>query len=151
MRLRNQSSGCIRGLKPLGWGLLLSALALLPGCPFRPDYSAAAEACALFHRQVDGGQYGSVYDGAATGLRSSLDRERLVGFLRRITRKMGKCDGATVGFAGYKVGSPGIFIMTRATRRYANGQLSEQFVWLMVGGKPTLFRYNADSRLLLTD
>ena len=38
-----------------------------------------------------------------------------------------------------------------SSRTCANGKLEEQFVWLMIGGKATLLKYNANNPLLLTD
>jgi hypothetical protein len=113
---------------------------LLAGCSSRQDYEAATAACGVFHQQVDTGQYGSVYDRAIPAFRTSLSRERLVGFLSRIARKMGKCDGATVTSSGSRSTLSGTFVTITATRMCANGTLGEQFIWEMADGKAKLLR-----------
>ena len=64
---------------------------------------------------------------------------------------MGKCGEATVAFGGYEVSASGTFVTTRSTRVCANGTLGEHFVWVMVGEKAKLLKYNADNPLLLID
>jgi hypothetical protein len=151
MRRRINALAHDLGLALLRLGLLLPAVVFSSGCSVKPDYRAATDACGLFHRQVDRGEYGPIYDNAVPAFQASLDRERLVAFLGRIARKMGKCDEATLGFAGYQFTTSGTFVTTTARRVCANGSLSEQFVWLMVGSKAKLVKYNANSPLLLTD
>jgi len=126
-------------------------LIFLSACSPKADFSSAKDACVLFHRRVDRSDYGSVYDAAADGFRTSQNRELFVGFLKRVARKLGKCDDATISLSGVRATFSGTFLMTEATRTCANGQLQEQFVWQMVRGEARLVRYNANSPLLLTD
>ena len=100
---------------------------------------------------MDGGEYSAVYDIAAKGFQAAGTRDNLVGFFRRVNRKMGKCGEGPVTFGGYQATTSGTFVTTTSARVCTNGTLSEQFVWLMVGGKATLLKYNADNPLLLTD
>ena len=100
---------------------------------------------------MDGGEYAAIYDTSAKGFQESAPRENLIGLFKRINRKMGKCGAAPAAFGGYQATTSGTFVTTTASRACANGALSEQFTWLMIGGKATLLKYNASSPLLLTD
>jgi hypothetical protein len=100
---------------------------------------------------MDQGEYGAIYDTAAKGFQGSGTRENLVGFFKRVNRKMGKCGDSPVTFGGYQATTSGTFVTITSLRACANGALREEFVWLMVGGRATLLRYNANNPLLLTD
>ena len=150
MRQRNRLHGGLFGACTRAFLLVLGAAALA-GCSVKANFGSAKEACDRFHEQVDAGQYGAVYESTSRGFQASTDRERLVGFLGRVGRKMGKCGQATVTFGGYQATTSGTFVTTTAARTCANGRLSERFMWVMDGGKAKLLRYNADSPLLLTD
>jgi len=121
------------------------------GCSFSADYADANNATEAFHHLVDGGEYAAIYDTSAQGFQKSATRENVIGFFTRIHRKMGKCAAAPAAFGGYQATTSGTFVTTTSSRVCANGTLSEQFIWLMIGGKATLLKYNADNPLLLTD
>lgn len=121
------------------------------GCSFSADYGDAKNATEVFHRLMDGGEYAAIYDTSAKDFQASGTRENLIGFFKRINRKMGKCGAASAAFGGYQATTSGTFVMTTSSRSCANGALSEQFTWLMIGGKATLIKYNANNPLLLTD
>jgi len=124
---------------------------LLSGCSFSADYSDAKNATEGFHRLMDRGEYAAIYDNAAKGFQASGTRENLIGFFKRVNRKLGKCGDGPVTFGGYQATTSGTFVTMTSSRMCANGTLSEEFVWLMVGSKATLLRYNANNPLLLTD
>ena len=126
------------------------AAILLYGCSFSADYGDAKNPTEVFHRRMDRGEYAAIYDAAAKGFQASTT-ENLVGFFKRVNRKMGKCGEAPVAFGGYQATTSGTFVTVTSSRTCANGLLSEDFVWLMVGGRATLLRYNANNPLLLTD
>jgi len=108
-------------------------------------------ATAAFHRSVDSGEYGAIYDAAAKGLQATAPRDNLIAFLTRVNRKMGKCGEAKVVFGGYQATPSGTFVTVTSSRVCVNGKLDEQFVWLANGGKVALLKYNANNPLLLTD
>ena len=129
---------------------IVAALALL-GCSFSADYGDAKNATEVFHRLMDGSEYAAIYDTSAKRFQESATRENMIGFFKRINRKMGKCDAAPAAFSGYQATTSGTFVTTTSSRMCANGTLSERFTWLMIGGKATLLGYHANSPLLLTD
>jgi len=100
---------------------------------------------------MDGGKYAAIYDTASKGFRATGTRDTYIGFFTRISRKMGKCGGATVAFGGYNAGTSGTFVTVTSSRMCANGTLGERFVWQMIGGEATLASYSAGSPLLMTD
>ena len=130
---------------------LAAVLVLSVGCSVKANYADAIRASTVFHLLMDRGEYAAIYDTAARGFQQSISRDVLMRFLSRVSRKVGKCQGANVGFGGYVANTSGTYVTTTASRTCANGPLSEQFVWLMVGGKAILLQYNANSPLLLTD
>ena len=121
------------------------------GCSFSGDFNDAKNATEVFHRLMDGGEYAAIYDTSAKGFQESATRENLIGFFKRVNRKMGKCGEGAAAFGGYQATTSGTFVTTTSSRTCANGGLSEQFTWLMIAGKATLLKYNAISPLLLTD
>jgi hypothetical protein len=66
------------------------AAIMLSDCSFSTDYGDSKNATEVFHRMMDQGEYGAIYDAAARGFQASTTRENLVGFFKRVNRKMGK-------------------------------------------------------------
>jgi hypothetical protein len=131
-----------------GW---LVAVVLLIGCSAPQDFGAAKAATENFHRQADAAKYGEIYDASTKAMQKTLTRDQNIGFLTRISRKMGKCGETPVTFGGYQKTPSGTFITMRSSRSCENGKLEEQFVWVMIDGVPKLQGYNANNPLLLTD
>jgi hypothetical protein len=129
----------------------VAAVISLCSCSLSGNYSDAVNATKIFHGHMDGGDYTAVYDAATKGFQASGTRDNLIGFLTRVNRKLGKCGEATAAFGGYQATTSGTFVTMTSSRVCTNGTLNEQFVWLMIEGKATLLKYNANSPLLLTD
>jgi hypothetical protein len=127
-----------------------AAIALC-SCSFSTDYRDAVNATNIFHHRMDRGEYAAIYDTASKGFHTGGSRDTFIGFLTRINRKMGKCGEATIALGGYKGGTSGTFVTLTSWRVCSNGTLGEQFVWQMNGGEATLFHYDAENPLLLTD
>jgi hypothetical protein len=132
------------------FSLAISVIGLC-GCSVSARYSDAQKAIEVFHRLMDNSEYGAIYDNSAKGFQAAASRDVSIGFFSRINRKLGKCGTATTGFGGYQATTGGTYVTINSSRTCANGELDEQFVWLMVGDKATLLKYNANNPLLLTD
>ena len=100
---------------------------------------------------MDNGEYATIYEISAKAFRATATRDQLIGFFTRVNRKMGKCGESRASFGGYQATPGGTYVTINSSRTCANGKLEEQFVWLMIGGKATLLKYNANNPLLLTD
>jgi hypothetical protein len=127
------------------------ATVAITGCSYQADFGASKTATETFHHLMDRGEYAAIYDSSANGFRGSLNRENSVKFFARINRKMGVCEIAPATFGGYRVTPSATFVTVNSSRTCRNGTLEEQFVWLMIAGKPALLKYNANNPLLLVD
>ena len=65
---------------------------------------------------MDRGEYAAIYDNAAKGFQASGTRENLVGFLKRVNRKMGKCGDDPVTFGGYQATTSGNYVTMTSSR-----------------------------------
>ena len=115
------------------------------------DNAKTRDAIATFHRLVNQGDYGAIYDAASVTFKASGSRDQTIGFFSRINRKMGACQDLSLSVVGYQVNGGGTFVTANSTRRCANGTLGEQFIWQVINREPVLIRYNADNPRLLTD
>jgi hypothetical protein len=123
----------------------------LSGCSFSADYAAAQASCRDFHRQVDQGEYGSIYDAGLPAFQAGATKEQIVGMFSRVSRILGKCGEASVNFGGIQATTNGTFVTTTGARNCQNGVLGEKFVWQMKSGQALLVQYTATNPLLLTD
>jgi len=130
---------------------LAPVLLVLCGCSAKADYQAAKTASDNFHQEMATANYSAIYDSASSEFRSSGPRETLIGFLQRVNRKMGTCGEASQQGINVNYNTAGSFVTLSYSRKCANGELGEQFVWRIEGGKALLVRYNANSPVLLTD
>ncbi len=124
---------------------------LFSGCSSQKDFQQAERATDEFHMQFAKGSYGEIYDSSDKPIKTSATREQMIGMLQRINRKLGPCgDPNRQGFnVNYNTG--GTFVTMVYTRKCANGQLEENFVWRIQGGKPILYGYHFNSPVLATD
>ena len=131
--------------------MLVTCALFLLGCYSEADYNASKTTTRNFHQLMDRGEYEIIYASSDPGFQKNVSREDLGKFLARINRKMGACAEATEIFGGYQTMNVTAYVTVNALRVCKNGNLKEQFVWLMTAGRPTLVKNNADSPLLLSD
>lgn len=130
--------------------LLCAISFVLCGCSASSNFKAARAATEEFHRRMDAGGYGPIYDNSDERFHT-VSRDALIGFLTRVNRKMGTCGEAKLSFGGYQVNPSGTFVTVNASRSCANGTLAERFVWAQKPDGSWLVGYNASNPLLLTD
>ncbi len=151
--------GRLVGARPLEVFLLMSsasmvlALALvLSGCSLRSEYELAREASRAFDLLMDRREYTALYDQASARFQASATREQVVGYLARINRTIGRCEGESrISVISYNASSSGTWVTTRSLRNCANGALEEDFVWEISRRRAVLLHYSAESPLLLMD
>ena len=125
---------------------------VLCSCSASVDYRDAKNATDTFHHLFDSGQYAAIYSNASEGIQKGASRDQFLGFMSRVSRKMGKCaELSVVASARYQATTSGNFVIINSSRTCVNGKLDEQFAWQMIEGKATLFHYTVNSPLLLTD
>jgi hypothetical protein len=115
------------------------------------DNGKTRDAVAAFHRLVDQGDYGAIYDAASVTFKASGSRDQAIGFFSRVNRKMGACQDLSLSIVGYQINGGGTFITAHSARKCANGTLGEQFVWQLINRGPVLIRYTVDNPRLLAD
>lgn len=134
------------------WRLVyfVSALAMA-GCGFQREKDLAAKASAEFHQRLGAGEYDAIYDDSTDRFRT-VDRRTMVGYFRRINRKMGACTSFRPGAPGV-LASPktGTSITETFRTNCSNGEMRESFVWKIINDRAKLDQYAANSQLLLTD
>ncbi|HYL94140.1 MAG TPA: hypothetical protein VEW69_13395 [Alphaproteobacteria bacterium] len=124
---------------------------MFAGCSATAKIEDARKASETFHQNMSSGNYDVIYDSATKEFKAAGTRDQLVGFLKRVNRKMGTCTETTPGGWNINATTSGTFVTLGYTRNCANGKLEEQFIWKMENGKPMLQRYNANNPTLLTD
>jgi hypothetical protein len=124
---------------------------LFCGCSGQQDFQKAERATDEFHMQFAKGNYGEIYDASDSAIKTSATREQMIGMLQRINRKLGPCgDPNRQGF-NVNYHTSGRFVTMPYTRKCANGQLTENFIWRIQDGKPILYSYRFNSSVLATD
>jgi hypothetical protein len=129
----------------------ITLLLVTGGCSFRANSEAAETASTTFHQQMSAEQYEAIYDGATSAFKAAIGRETFSGLCKRIRRKMGTCQAASLTSSGFQTVPQGSFINLTYKRQCDNGTLAEQFVWQMISGKAVLNAFHADNPLLVTD
>jgi hypothetical protein len=123
----------------------------LCGCSTKADLQAATAASDNFHQQMASANFAAIYESTSDKFRTTTNRETLFGFLQRVNRKLGPCDQTSQQGFNVNYITVGKFVSLTYSRKCANAEVGEQFVWKIEGGKALLVRYNADSPVLLTD
>src|SRR4051812_3706986 len=107
----------------------MSLLPLLCGCSAKANVEDARKAVDQFHQQMSAGEYDAIYDSATETFRAAGSRDQMQGFFKRVNRKMGVCTDATQKHWYVNTTTSGTFVQLSYTRKCANGELREQFVW----------------------
>jgi hypothetical protein len=124
---------------------------LLCGCSAKVNVEDARKAVDQFHQRMSAGEYEVIYDSSTNAFKAAGSKDQMQGFFKRVNRKMGVCTEATQKSWNINATTSGTFVQLSYSRRCANGDLQEHFVWKMENGKPTLQGYNVNSPLLLAD
>ena len=131
---------------------LLGALVALlcVSCSPVADTNAAKEGVAEFHRAMDAGQHGAIYDASGEDLKSAIARDDFVAMLEGLRSKFGPYkSGKTVGWHD-NVGTAGHYVSLNHEAQFQAGPGNEEFVFRMEKGKPVLAGYHVKSNLLAT-
>jgi len=124
---------------------------LFCGCSSQEDFQKAERATDEFHMQFAKASYGEIYDASDSAVKTNATREQMIGMLQRINRKLGPCGDPQRQSFNVNYNTSGRFVTMVYTRKCANGQLAENFVWRIQDGKPILYGYHVKSPALATD
>ena len=124
---------------------------LLSGCSTQKDFQQAERATDEFHMQFAKGSYGEIYDTSDSAIKKSATREQMIAMLQRVNRKLGACGDPQRQSFVVNYNTNGTFVTMVYTRKCANGQLEENFIWRIQDGKPILYGFHFNSPVLATD
>ena len=124
---------------------------LFCGCSSQADFQKAERATDEFHMQFAKGSYGEIYDASDGAVKTSATREQMIGMLQKINLKLGPCGDPQRQSFNVNYNTSGRFVTMVYTRKCANGQLAENFVWRIQEGKPILYGYHFNSPASATD
>ncbi len=110
-----------------------------------------SQAIETFHQQLSAGDTTGILAAATPEFGASLPGETMNQFFSRIHRKMGVCSGWKSTRYMMNANTRGTFTDLGGTTHCENGDLQENFVWVMQGGHAVLQRYSANSPQLMVD
>ena len=109
----------------------------------------AERAVDQFHHQLDSRQYYEIYGGAADAYRRSIKQSDAIILYETVNRKLGSVMKSNQNGWGINYAPDGAMLSLAYTTEFIHGNATEQFVWIVVGNKASLYQYNINSRLLL--
>jgi hypothetical protein len=131
---------------------LLLAMISGVGCHPLQNYQAVEAATLEFHSRMATSADDAIYDTASNEFTEAATRKFIHAYFSRIRRKLGSCSVArtTSLLANSTFGSASMVTVQQETV-CVNGNLREAFIWRFEAGKPKLYRYIAESPVLLLD
>jgi len=127
-----------------------AAIALaLAGCSFGRSRAAAEAAVAHFHQELDQGHYQGIYQATAPQFRQATSDGQFVAILETIHERLGAASGADQTNWHYDYDNGTTTVTLDYNTRFASGQATEHFVWLMgEDDSARLLTYDIHSPLL---
>jgi hypothetical protein len=110
-----------------------------------------SQAIETFHQQLGAGDTDGILASATPEFRASLPGETMNKFFLRIRKKMGTCTGWRSTQYNINANTRGTFMNLGGTTHCENGDLQENFVWVMQDAHAVLQTYSANSPQLLVD
>ena len=127
-----------------GFGLLA-----LASCALGADQRLATEAVSRFHRLYNAENYSAIYTSADQAFQNAMSEADYVTFMSAVHRKLGSLKSSAD--AGWRVSQTlnGTQIALAFSSEFAEGAATEQFLFKMSSGKPSLIGYHINSPLLI--
>ena len=127
----------------------VGGLALLAGCSVNKDISHAMDGIAIFHRQLNAGQFDTIYAEADSQFKAGTAQADMVQLLSAIHRKLGDFQSGSQTGWNDNVNTGGHFLTIGYTAKYAGGSAEENFVYRMNGEQAALVGYHINSLALI--
>ena len=129
----------------------IAATFLLGGCGnARQSVEEARAALPAFHDELSLGDAGAIYDSASPEFRTATSRLAFLELGDSIRRRLGKVTGGKeTGWTAHSEGSRAWVDLTYQTA-FERGQGTENFTFVIIDGKVSLYAYRIDSPNLLT-
>lgn len=111
----------------------------------------AKQSVEQFHSQLDSEQYSAIYAAADDKFHSAVSEADFTKLLQAIHRKLGKVQDSNLKGENLSwYAGQGATVRLTYQTDFASGSGTEEFVWHIGGGHPTLYRYNINSNDLIT-
>lgn len=109
------------------------------------NYFLARSAVEQFHRELDQGEYDSIYENATDGFRAAGTHADQVKFLEMVHQKMG--NSGKMSGQGFHVNwrNNEVVVDQVYSTKFALGEAQESFIWVIEKDHPKLQSYRIDS------
>ena len=124
---------------------LLVLACAMSGCSMSANTATAEQGVAMFHSQLDAGQFAQMYQASSDGLKKITGEQEFVAFLEGVHGKLGATKSATQKDWKVNYLTRGTFVTLHYKTSYANGEADEEFVFLVDGQKASLEGYHMNT------
>ena len=124
------------------------AAAAVAACSMPVDRKPAEDAVHKFHGLLDAGQFETIYTASGDDLKATSPRHEFVALLTEVHRKLGPTTLFRQKRWTIDYGMSNAMLTLDYATRYAAGEASERFVYLMHGEKAVLVDYQIRSSAL---
>jgi hypothetical protein len=130
--------------------IVAAALGLaMGGCSAGQDKAIAEGGVARFHQMLDAGRYHDVYAGAADEFRQSGSEEAATRFMTLVHDRLGAVRRADQRGWRVNFATGGSVVSLSYSTEFASGRGTEDFVFRVRGGSPSLVGYHINSMDLM--
>lgn len=130
--------------------VLIIVIAFAMSCSLQRDKVTGETGVAKFHSQFNAGQYHEIYIQTDDGFRKATSEQQLTEYMEAVHRKLGEVkDAKQVGWrVNFTTAGSQVLLAYRTT--FAEGDATEEFVFIVNGNDSRLFKYNIQSPTLIT-
>jgi len=125
--------------------LVVAALIGLSGCSISQDKAAAEAGVARFRQQLDTGRYQEIYRTSGPEFRGTGSEEAGARFLQTVHDRLGTVRNARQTGWRLNFNSGGSVAVLNYETEFARGRGTEEFVFRLAEGQPTLIGYHINS------
>lgn len=130
--------------------ILLAAISMLASCNMVADAKTAEAGVSSFHQELNGGQYGQIYDGSDQEFKSVTSRADFIKLLIALHNKLGSFKSSSTTNLNDNVNGGGHFLTLQQNSKFEKGPAVENFVFRLDSGRTSLVGYHVTSNLLIT-
>ena len=138
----------MRRLSSVVFVIAISVFAM--GCGARKDLANSDLAVAKFHAQLDAGNFDQIYAESGQGMKNATTKEKLVGLLDAVHRKLGYVKSSNRKGFYINWGTIGKTVRVNYSTQFDSDTAAEEFVFLVSGDDLQLVGYHINSDVLVT-
>ena len=130
--------------------LYAALFCIASACGLGEDRQKAEAAVETFHVQLNGSHFDQIYSSATPAFKSSGPETGFVEYVGAVRRKLGLFKNGRQTFWRVNTTTAGTLVDLNYESQFEQDTATEEFTFLMTGGRPVLHRYNINSRTLVT-